>query len=301
MVGSVSGMPAGVDGTDLVRTPGLRERDRFLRELGDCPPGHIVLVAGEAGVGKTSLVRAFCDGDERRSLWGGCDALTTPQPLGPVMDMARQTGGQLARAIVADNARHLLFSAFLDLLAGQPTVAVIEDAHWADEATLDLLMFLGRRIGQTTSLLVITYREEAVGPSHPLRAVLGVLAGQHQVRRIALPPLSQRTVADIAKAHGLDTGELFERTGGNPFFVAEVLANPGPAVPASVRDAVLARAAALSEPAAMALARSAEHWAQALARLERLGAQPAARRLALLGRRQGLRPHTARRCSIRMG
>jgi DNA-binding CsgD family transcriptional regulator len=199
------------------------------------------------------LVRAFCDGAERTSLWGGCDALTTPQPLSPVVDMARQVGGALARAVAADAARHVLFSAFLELLAAHPVIAVIEDAHWADEATLDLLVFLGRRIGQTGSVLIITYREEAVGPSHPLRAVLGALAGRPEVRRIALPPLSHAAVAGIASAHGLDAAELYSRTGGNPFFVAEVVANPGPAVPVSVRDAVLARAAALAEPAREAL------------------------------------------------
>jgi predicted ATPase len=205
--------PAGADGGGSARsTAALLERDQFLAALRDCPPGHVVLVAGEAGIGKTALVRAFCEGEERLSLWGACDALRTPRPLGPLRDMARQLDTRLARAVATESARFTLFSAFLDELAARPTVAVVEDAHWADEATLDLLLFLGRRIWQTRSLLIVTYRDEEVDPGHPLRTVLGALAGHREVRRINLPPLSPRAVARLAAARDLDGTELHART-----------------------------------------------------------------------------------------
>lgn len=225
----------------------LLERDRFLRALHDCPAGFTVLVAGEAGIGKTSLVCAFCEAQKRPSLWGACDALRTPRPLGPLLDMARQTGGRLARAVKEEDAGHMLFGAFLDELAARPTIAVFEDAHWADEATLDLLVYLGRRVSATRSLMIVTYRDDEVDVGHPLRSVLGSLAGRRDVRRITLPPLSAAAVAELAAPRGLDADRLYARTAGNPFFVAEVLADPDPLVPGTVRDAVLARVAGLGE------------------------------------------------------
>jgi DNA-binding CsgD family transcriptional regulator/tetratricopeptide (TPR) repeat protein len=224
----------------------LLEREQYLSVLRDCPPGSIVLVSGEAGIGKTALVRAFCADEVRTALWGACDALRTPRPLGPLQDIARQAGSDLARAMAAEGPRHAIFGAFLDELAARPTVAVVEDAHWADEATLDLLVFLGRRISQTCSLLIVTYRED-LDSDHPLRGVLGALAGLREVHRISLPPLSPAAVERLAAPRGLDPTELHARTGGNPFFVSEVLADPDPAVPASVRDAVLAHAMGLGE------------------------------------------------------
>ena len=111
----------------------LVERAAALAALHESPPGRVVLVTGEAGIGKSSLVRAFRDESARTVLWGECDAMRTPRPLGPVRDMARQAGGGLAAAIAADAPRHEIFDAFLDTLGGGLT-AVVEDAHWADEA-----------------------------------------------------------------------------------------------------------------------------------------------------------------------
>jgi predicted ATPase len=141
----------------------------------DAAGGHgcMALVGGEAGIGKTSLVRAFCErhGADARVLWGACDALRTPRPLGPLLDVAREAGGELAGLVAAEPARHRLFSAFLDLLgpAGRtpPVIAVVEDAHWADEATLDLLVFVGRRVAGVPAMVVVTYRDDEVGPAHP--------------------------------------------------------------------------------------------------------------------------------------
>jgi hypothetical protein len=106
--------------------------------------GSLVLVGGEAGIGKSTLARAFCSRHAAGTqvLWGGCDALRTPRPLGPLRDIARSAGGDLVRMMAADTARHALFTAFLDLLCSRDCVVVIEDLHWADAATLDLVVFV---------------------------------------------------------------------------------------------------------------------------------------------------------------
>jgi len=164
----------------------LLERGAFLESLegrlaaARNGEGCMVLLGGEAGIGKTALARAFCDrhGADARILWGACDALRTPRPLGPLLDITREVGGELARLVSAEPTRHRLFAAFLDLLgpAGRPVVAVVEDAHWADEATLDLLVFLGRRVAGSQAVVLVTYRDDEVGPEHPLRTVIGDLA-----------------------------------------------------------------------------------------------------------------------------
>jgi DNA-binding CsgD family transcriptional regulator/tetratricopeptide (TPR) repeat protein len=223
----------------------LLEREHFLDALRRCPSGRIALVAGDAGIGKTTLVRTFCGTVDRPVLWGACDALRTPRPLGPLRDMARLAGGELARVMAAERPRHVMFSAFLDQLTAAETIAVVEDAQWADEATLDLLVFAGRRISATRGLLIVTYRDDEIGADHPLLAVLGALATDQTVCRVRLPPLSEAAVATLAQPAGLPAAELYARTGGNPFFVTEVLADPDHRVPPTVREAVLARAAAL--------------------------------------------------------
>jgi DNA-binding CsgD family transcriptional regulator/tetratricopeptide (TPR) repeat protein len=204
--------------------------------------GRLVLVGGEAGVGKTSLVRVFCEerSGSARIVRGACDGLFTPQPLGPLFELAEQLGSTV------DGPRHEVFAATLDALRRVPTVAVLEDVHWADEATLDLLRFLGRRLDRTRTLLIATYRDDEVGRHHPLRVVLGDVGGD---RRIALAPLSEAGVRALARGTDVDPAELYRSTGGNPFFATEVLAAGGAGVPASVRDAVLARAARLGPPA----------------------------------------------------
>ena len=234
----------------------LLERQAFLESLEGFLAsaregrGSLVLVGGEAGIGKTSLVRAFCDrhGGDARALWGACDALRTPRPLGPLLDIAREAGGELAEVVAAEPTRHRLFSAFLDLLdsAGPPVVAVVEDAHWADEATLDLLVFAGRRVAGTPAMVVVTYRDDEAGPGHPLRTVVGDLATARWVHRLELPVLTREAVATLAGPEGIDPDRLHRTTGGNPFFVTEVLGAASGEVPPTVRDAVLARAARLS-------------------------------------------------------
>ena len=219
--------------------------------------GCMVLLGGEAGIGKTALARAFCDrhGADARVLWGACDALRTPRPLGPLLDITREVGWELARLVAAEPTRHRLFGAFLDLLASarEPVVAVVEDAHWADEATLDLLLFLGRRVADSPAVVLVTYRDDEAGREHPLRTVIGDLATARWVHRLDLPPLSRAAVASLADPHGIDPDRLHRVTGGNPFFVTEVLGAAGGEVPPTVRDAVLARTARLTPAARAAL------------------------------------------------
>ena len=215
--------------------------------------GCIALVAGEAGIGKTALLQEFAQrqGDVR-VLWGACDALFTPRPLGPLHDIARQTRGRLATTLGSEVAPELIFTATLDEFEQTKALIVIEDVHWADEATLDLLKYLGRRIHRTHCMLAVTYRDDELGQQHPLRLVIGDLP-RTSTHRISLAPLSEIAVSQLAKRAGHAAKGLHGVTGGNPFFVTEVLASAGDIVPATVRDAVLARAARLS-PAARQIA-----------------------------------------------
>lgn len=224
----------------------MLERDAALRRLDELlPGGRIALVSGEAGVGKSVLVGEFAQRAARRAtvLVGQCDPLTTPRALGALHDIARQAGGELAAALAAGAARETVFAALLDGLA-RPTVLVIEDAHWADEATLDLLMFLGRRLRRTRALVVVTFRDDEIAPGHPLTAALSTIP-RAEVARIPLSPLSAAAVAQLAVDAGRDPGEVFHVTGGNPLLVTEVLAATTADVPPTVRDLMLARLAAL--------------------------------------------------------
>ncbi|HJW62470.1 MAG TPA: AAA family ATPase, partial [Actinomycetes bacterium] len=231
----------------------LLERAPLLEELSGvlaatAAGGRVVLLAGEAGIGKSAVVKRFTERQpaDTRSLLGACDPLLTPRALGPLHDIARQTGGRLAELLDSGGPREAVFAAFLDQLA-QPSrrqVVVVEDAHWADEATLDLLVFLGRRMERTRALLLVTYRDDEVGPDHPLRGVLGALP-QGVVHRVRPEPLSEAAVAELARRAGRPATGLRELTGGNPLLVTEVLAAGDAGVPMTVRDLVLARLAGL--------------------------------------------------------
>ena len=213
--------------------------------------GACVLVLGETGVGKTSLVRRALEAWRGRAeiYAGACEALFTPRPLGPIADFASALPPGLAAQVHEGRTYNGLFPAFLAFLRDRPgpTLLVIEDAHWADEATLDFIKYLGRRIDSARALLLVTLRDDEVGPDHPLRRVLGDLPPK-LTRRITLGPLSPGAVGALARAAGRDADALYRFTGGNPFYVNEMLGVPGRTVPASVRDAVLARFSRL-EPA----------------------------------------------------
>jgi DNA-binding CsgD family transcriptional regulator/tetratricopeptide (TPR) repeat protein/DNA-binding phage protein len=211
--------------------------------------GRLVLVAGEAGVGKTALLRRFCEEQPPAVtiLWGTCDALFTPRALGPLLDVAEATGGRLAELVQSGARPHEVASELLRELEHQaPVIAVLEDLHWADEATLDVLRLLGRRLETSPALVLASYRDDELEATHPLRIVIGELATSRAVERLRIEPLSAAGVAQLAKPAGVDADELYRTTTGNPFFVTEVLAAGEPGIPPTCRDAVLARTARLS-------------------------------------------------------
>ena len=209
--------------------------------------GHTVLVAGEAGIGKTSVLRALA-ATHPTVWWGACDALETPIPLAPLLDIARHTDASFAAHLAGE--RPVLFDAVLDELRRAPTpvLVVLEDAHWADDATLDLIKFLGRRIERTHALLVISFRDDEVSATHPLRRVIGELPAA-ALTRIELARLSPAGVETLARRALRTPGGLFAITQGNPFFVTELLRHRLDDVPHSVQDLVLARFARLDKPA----------------------------------------------------
>jgi DNA-binding CsgD family transcriptional regulator len=211
-----------------------------------------VLARGEAGVGKTAVARRFCgDAAGARILWGGCDPLYTPRPLGPFLDIAHSAGGEL-EWVAASSVRPYEVAAALmrELERDAPSVMVVEDVHWADEATLDVLRIVARRIASIPALIVATYRDDELDRRHPLRRMLGELSSGEQTTRLAVEPLSPGAVATLAAPHGVDADDLYRKTNGNPFFVTEVLAASGAEVPDTARDAVLARVARLTSGAA---------------------------------------------------
>jgi DNA-binding CsgD family transcriptional regulator/tetratricopeptide (TPR) repeat protein len=233
----------------------LLERKKCLAELTNWlsdaieGPGCVALLGGEAGIGKTALLQEFAKAPlGARVLWGGCDALFAPRPLGPLYDIARQTQGALLAAISSNANREVIFASALNELERTQTLVVLEDMHWADEATLDLLKYLGRRIQSARAILVVSYREDEVGPRHPLRFVIGDLP-RTATHRMSLLPLSEPAVAQLARLAGQSSAGLHRITGGNPFFVTEALAAVADTVPVSVRDAVLARAMRLTPDA----------------------------------------------------
>ncbi len=208
--------------------------------------GCLALVFGEAGIGKTSVVRAFQEAARGsfHVVSGACEALFTPRPLGPVHDIAAEVGGPLLDALTTQS-RASIPSALLAELQAKPTLAVIEDVHWADEATLDAISYVGRRIDATRSVLLATFRDDELGPRHPLRLVIGELPSRLTVR-VALRPLSESAVAELASGVGRSPLGIHAATGGNPFYVTEVLESEDDTIPETVRDAVLARAGRLS-------------------------------------------------------
>ena len=233
------------------------ERDRQISALKAQAPaiasgrGHIALVSGEAGIGKSTLIRKLAAAmpEGWRAGLGACDALFTPRPLGPVRDMAGVFGPEVEALVQRGADRQALYPALLAALKDGkgPFLLVWEDLHWADFAALDLLRYLGRRIAFLPVFLVITFRGNETGDDHPLRKAIGELP-ESNLTEVEMKPLSPKSVGQIARDAGLPGDWLYQATAGNPFKVSEMLAASnldGAGLPGSVREAVTARQARL--------------------------------------------------------
>ena len=234
----------------------LFERAKYLQDLENIfntlPEGSgvVIAISGEAGIGKTSLVETFSKRikDKANILWGTCDALFTPRPLGPLYDIAAQLKNGLSNLLDKKAERASVFSKLLQELQESklPNILIMEDVHWADESTFDLIKFLGRRANRANSLFVITYRDDGLGQEHPLRFVLGDIPSQNLIK-VKLPLLSEKVVNDLAASRGVKN--LYRITGGNPFLITEVLNNQNEEVPSTIKDSILARMSHLSNNA----------------------------------------------------
>lgn len=235
----------------------ILERETLLSELHAClasaqkGSGRNVIISGEAGIGKSTMLREFGTriGKGARLFWGVCDAISTPRPLGPLQDVAAGLGGRIQQLIESQENHSILFSALLKAIeeSNAVTVFVIEDLHWADTATLDLVRYLGRRMPFLPALLLLSIRNDEIDANHPLVRALAELPPAETLR-LELPPLSPAAVAQLSGGQGAQALRLHEVTGGNPFFVTELLQAGSIAarLPQSVRHAVWARLQRLS-------------------------------------------------------
>jgi predicted ATPase len=177
----------GADDRDLLeREPVLDALSGWLEEVRRSGAGRLVLVAGEAGIGKTMLVARFCAGARPvPAFWGRCDPLATPAPLGALVEVAAALSGSAQGVLAGGGRPYEVGRALLgDLARGRPSIVVLEDLHWADEASLDALAYLARRVEQAPALVLATYRDDELDASHRLRVTLGVLSSAPRVERM---------------------------------------------------------------------------------------------------------------------
>ena len=217
--------------------------------------GRAVLVTGEAGIGKTTVIREFLahTGDDLRVLRGGCDDLRTPRTFGPLLDAAAGTRGPLEEALALGRGDAVYDAAIAELTGARPTVLVVEDVHWADDATIDVLRYVVRRLTELPVLLVLSFRDDAAAYATRLSPLVATLAGSG-ARRIEPKPLTPEAVALLAERTGRDAETLYRHTRGNPFYLSELLAEQGGGdVPVTVSDAVQARVAKLPPDTVQAL------------------------------------------------
>ncbi len=204
--------------------------------------GRSVFIAGEAGIGKTALVRQFISEIDTPYLLleGYSDSLFAARPLGPLFDIAPLLGDDFVRLLKENPSRNLIFPAALEALnsQGAPVILFFEDIHWADEATLDFIRFLARRIKQIQCLFILTLRDTELPSGHPYRMILGELPPT-DYQKIILPPLTPGTVQTLAEEAGREGSEVYQLTGGIPYFVREILASYHLGIPETVRDSIL--------------------------------------------------------------
>lgn len=237
------------------RAPELDALTAALRLVGES--GRVVAVTGDAGAGKTSLIKAALPGDAAqhdgvvlRVLRGLCDPLPTPRPLGPIRELLGTSAPTAPSGTDAADAPSSHLDAetrFVSAVSGEPTALIVEDAQWIDAASVDLLRFLVRRIDALPVVLVLSYRGDAIGLGHPLLPLLGEIARLESSTELAMRPLTVGAVGELLAGSGLDPERVHALTGGNPFYVGEIARHPDVALPASVRDAVLASTTGLDD------------------------------------------------------
>lgn len=228
--------------TDLAERSEYLELLKSLCRKAETGEGHSVFLMGEAGIGKTSVVNLFLKGLPGKStvLIGGCDPLSTPRPLGPLYDIAPQVSPAFQQLLKEEKTRQVIFSALIEELQKKDlAVMVFEDVHWADEATIDLIKFLSRRIYRYRCLFLLTYRDDEIHARHGLKNIFGELI-PHTFSKVQLKRLSQNAVHQLAAKHGKHSAvQVYELTGGNPFYVTEILNSIDTAVPDRVKDSIL--------------------------------------------------------------
>jgi len=207
--------------------------------------GQVLLVAGQAGHGKTSLIEAFRSRLDHRFtvMAGASDPVSVPTPFAPLFEILETLPDELSMEIREGDRRHGIYAGMLGLLDAEPTILILEDLQWADEATLGLVRYLGRRLSKTRSILVVSYRPEEVDTTHPLLVVLADLSSA--ATNVTVPPLTIEGVRELAAGRDVDPARVHAITGGNPFFVEEVLANPGENLPATIGAAIMSEVAKL--------------------------------------------------------
>jgi DNA-binding CsgD family transcriptional regulator/tetratricopeptide (TPR) repeat protein len=240
--------------------PALIERSAQLAVLAELivdargGDGRLAVLRGDAGAGKTVLLRQLVreQGEELPTAIGYCDGIATPRPLSPIHDLARSLGNGLMPLLQRSASREEIRDHLLEQFGNRPVLLAIEDIQWADDATLELVQLLSRRIDETSALLVLTYREEQQ-PSTAMARLLGQLATYPSARQIEVPPLSRSAVAAMAAGSAVDPDVLYRLTNGNAFFTAEMLAAQAATVPRSIRDLIRGRIADLDARARAAL------------------------------------------------
>lgn len=236
------------------RTGSLVERESQLRALASAieestHSGRVALISGEAGFGKTSLITAATDGlDHRfRVMSAACEPVGIPAPFAPLFDLLDHLPDELRCDIRSGARRPAVYGGMLDFIKNDRVVLILEDMHWADEATMGLTRYLGRRLEATNSTLIVTYRSEEVSPTHPLRLVIADVG--RGAERIDLPALTLAGVEEMTRGLDMSASEVHEVTLGNPFFVEEIIRHPDQALPPTIENAILATAAQLPNEA----------------------------------------------------
>jgi len=230
-----------------------RERERALLrghlEAAMAGRGHLVLVGGEAGIGKTTLVADLATQAENQGclvLWGHAFDLTVTPPYDPWVELATGYqptddlppfpaflhGGPALGALGSQGALFAQTWAFFATVAGKrPLVLMLEDVHWADQESLDLLRFVARQVTRHRMLVLATYRSDELARRHPLSQLIPLVVREAQANRLDVLPLDEDAQrALIEERYRLPEPDLVrlqrylrEHGEGNPLYVGEVL------------------------------------------------------------------------------